>query len=258
MPRGVLMKRLIKSIASLILASCCGLASAATHNYAISTEPGGIQVLNISGDSAAVEPGSPYTPNPVPTDFSDNAQPQPNLIAVDPTSTYVYALYGSDTYPNFDGSPVSVYSFRLSSGKLVELSRVQNIVGSCCEGQTESYAMVATSHYVFFISNATYGSQYGGYVSILKSSGGYLSLAQTYELRFYNSQYGINDPVGLVVDPAEHYMYVTYNTSANYEIFDSCTATQCMAIYDITSLPSGTPKLISITPNVEGTMFTAP
>jgi hypothetical protein len=251
------MKAICHLIASLTLSSTCALAAAATHNYAISTEPGGIQVLNISGDSVTVEPGSTYTPNPVPDPVGGHPQPQPNLIALDPTDTYVYALYGSNTPPANTGGPISVYSFKLSGGQLHELSSVQGIIASCCEGQTFNYAMVATAHYVFFISTQIYGSE-GGFVSILKSNSGKLSLAQNYLLKFYNSQDGINYPVGLVVDPAEHYMYVTYNASHNYEVFDSCTATQCTAIYDITALPNGAPKLISITPNVLGSMFTAP
>jgi hypothetical protein len=232
------------------------LASAATsaiagQQFMVTTSSQGIVVYNIwsaSGGESIVK-GGPFVPNPVPLTYADSVEPSPNFIATDPSGDYLYALYGVPV------SPLILWSFKLINGVPHQINSVSAFLGSCCEEQPFVQQMVATAHYVWMITPGIYGSY--GWLTIFESTNGVLKFVTDYELGGINNGVnpGIVSPTALTVDPNERFAYVTYSPAANYRQYGTCTADQCVAVYDLDN--KAAPLLITTVPLGEGLGFSA-
>jgi hypothetical protein len=223
----------------------------AGQQFMATTTPQGIEVYDIwsaSGGQAVVK-GGPFVPRPVPLNYDNGTELSPNFIATHPSGTYLYALYGVPV------SPLILWSFKLVNGVPHQINSVSSFLGSCCESQPFVEQMVATAHYVWILTPSIYGDY--GTLTIFQSTNGTLKLVTVYALGGINNGVnpGIVSPTSLTVDPNELFAYVTYPSAANYLPYGTCTADQCVAIYDLDN--KAAPILIATLPLGDGLGFSA-
>jgi hypothetical protein len=108
---------------------------------------------------------------------------------------------------------------------------------------------------VWLLTPQIYGSY--GYLTVIESTNGTLKFLTNYELGGENNGVnpGIVSPTALAVDPNERFAYVTYPTAANYLTYGTCTAEQCVAVYDLDN--KAAPILVATVPLGEGLGFSA-
>ena len=236
------------------------MQASAGQEYAVTTGPAGIFVLELNGNSPSRVKGTPFVPAAIKAQSYYDSSAGPVLTALDPTGAYLYAIYGgcSGNYV-----PLDAFSFKMVNGVPYQISQYLDYTGgdnASCAAPTQ---LVVSAHHLFALVPTIYGNP--AFLAVFTRSSGALTSLHFFDLGTWVTYYStcnhcLFNVSTLTVDASEHFAYVTYVPTTSYASFGWCnaaTATLCVAVYDISGLPSKAPQLVLATPEAGGVLVGA-
>jgi hypothetical protein len=163
--------------------------------FAVTENPEGIVVYQVSTAGTSVVPGGPFVPSPVPYYAEGgNYVPSPSLTAVDPTGQYLYALYNV-------GGGSDIYSFQMVNGVPHQLSGTAGFGGDCAACNPGPTVLIATAQHVY--SNATLSASY---IFIGTTNSGVIT--SSFKIFFpYTELTNAANSIAFATDPQEQFLY---------------------------------------------------
>jgi len=179
-----------------------------TDTYAVTENPDGIVVYQVSTAGVDVVPDGPFVPSPIPCDLENGAcAPSPSFTAVDPTGQYLYALY------NLDGSSL-ISSYQMINGVPHQLSGGAGFGGDCAQCNPEPNVLIATAQHVY-----SDGTMAPPFIFIGTTKNGVIT--SSFEIGFPYSELASGaNPVAFATDPKEQFLY-WYASSTGGTVADS-------------------------------------
>src|ERR1700676_142998 len=236
------------------------MQASAGQEYAVTTGPAGIFVLELNGNSPSWVKGTPFVPAAIKAQSYYDSSAGPVLTALDPTGAYLYAIYGgcSGNYV-----PLDAFSFKMVNGVPYQISQYLDYTGgdnASCAAPTQ---LVVSAHHLFALVPTIYGNP--AFLLVFTRSNGALTSVNRYGLGTWAADYStctscLWNVSTLTVDASEHFAYVTFVPNTLTPTVGWCkaaTATLCVAVYDISGLPSKAPQLVLATPEAGGVLVGA-
>ncbi|HEY3730158.1 MAG TPA: hypothetical protein VGL28_02735 [Steroidobacteraceae bacterium] len=175
--------------------------------------------------------GAPFVPTPGPDNGEGGVQTEPDLLALSPGGSYLYALY------NENYNTGTLYSFHMVNGVPEQVAMISGAgTAAYSEYGGQARTLAASADHVFVATGPDDNSNGQGRLYVFNSAAGALSAVGEYIMT------SVNYPLSVQIDPAEHFVYIGYanpyqpsnNPVTGVEV---PPPPNFAAVYDINSFP---------------------